>query len=112
MRGVDAHYDYDHRDRMVVKVEKKRGKLNLDEIIEAVQSKGLFGHYVILLNCMEGTGFSGWLDEVEPVGDSATLLPVEEADDCPVCGHLTPLLQYCPSCGERLPSPDDQKGGA
>ena len=111
-RGISAHWDYDRKDKMVLVIEKKRGKLTLDEIQDAILHPdenlrnspiSSYGWYTIILNCNEGVDMPTWGDSLEEKpGDIAILYPVNDSDDCPVCGRLTPPFQYCPECGHDL----------
>ncbi len=101
-QGITIDCGYHWHDRNILTVKKRRGKLSLAEIEDALRySEGQLycGHYAILLNCSEATiGGNGCFDD-EPQGDAADLYPVEEGEFCPVCGKLTPPFNYCPTCG-------------
>ena len=103
-RGISLTGGYDDTGIYTVTIEKKRGKLTLDEIEDAIRDAGAdyFSHYALLLNlnegAMEGPGY--WFEEAQ--GDRALLYRIEDGEKCPVCQKVTPLLTYCPYCGEKL----------
>lgn len=71
-KGIDVHVDYDQNSRWRLIIEKKRGKLTLDEIKEAAREWEL-DYYLLVLDC-----YHDELDEQlyctnEPVGDRAEL---------------------------------------
>lgn len=113
-RGISCSWDLDYHDKSVVVVEKKRGKLTLDEIEDALRTYecGMFcGNYVIMLRCGEATcGGSGWDIYDEPKGDTVTLYPADSEEACPVCSKLVPPYQYCPECGSSWD--DEGEAGA
>ena len=103
-KGLSVTSDYDDAGFYAVTVEKKRGKLTLDDIVDAIRSSGsdLFGLYALVLNlnewALEGPG--NLFDE--PPGDSQVLYRIDDGETCPVCHKMTPVLTYCPHCGEKL----------
>lgn len=101
-QGITIVGGYDRHDLNILTIKKRRGKLTLAEIEDALRySEGSLycGHYVIFLNCSEATiGGDGYFDD-EPQGDAVDLYPIEEGEFCPVCGKLTPPFNYCPTCG-------------
>lgn len=104
---LKAWWDEDIFGGSVLRVEKKRGKLNLEEVGDFLRySKygSLQGVYVAMINAQEPTcGGSGWIDEVEESkGDMLDLYKVEAGEPCPVCAKVTPDFQYCPECGAPL----------
>lgn len=106
-RGIRLEYD---SDRGCVYVTKKKGKLTLDDITEAIMDAQDYGHFAIILNCsMAAADGVGFWDEDEPEGDVCTLYPIDEYEKCPVCDQVTPLLEYCPECGARLKQRDDRE---
>lgn len=102
-KGITIIGGYDHHDRSIVIITKRRGKLTLDEIEDALRygaGNQYCGHYAILLNCSAATlGGSGYFDEDMPKGDEVSLYPLDEGETCPVCDSLTPPYNYCPVCG-------------
>lgn len=93
--------------KSVLHVEKKRGKLNLEEVGDFLRYSeygSLQGVYVALINAQEATcGGSGWIyDTEEQKGDLLDLYKVEQGEPCPVCAKVTPDFQYCPECGAPL----------
>lgn len=105
-RGTTIRRSYDLADRPCVRIEKKRGKLTLDEIEEILRyedAQNWIGHYAILLNCSESTvGGVCWPNMAEDnQGDAVNLYEIADAGECPVCGAELPPFEYCPSCGTR-----------
>ena len=102
-RGIEMSWVYDYMNRPAVKIEKKRGKLTLDEIEDLLRyedGRQYCGHYAILLNCSEATLDGGGLYlEEDRKGDVALLYQIEHGETCPVCGKHTPPFEYCPNCG-------------
>ena len=111
-QGITITREYDHHDRPVVRITKRRGKLTLEEVSDLLRTEGWGewnGYYAIVLNCSEGTlGGNGLYGYEEPKGDALDLYPLENFGDCPVCGQMTPPFQYCPNCGAKM----DMKGNA
>lgn len=102
-RGIEMSWVYDYKDRLALQIEKKRGKLTLDEIEDLLRyedSQKWCGHYAILLNCSEATVDGGglYLEEGQK-GDVVALYKIEDGETCPVCGKYTPPFEYCPNCG-------------
>lgn len=101
-----AQWDMDVHGQSVLLIEKKRGKLNLDEIGDFLRYSpgGIYqGHYVAIINATEATcGASGWMDDETPQGDAVELYKVEDGETCPVCQHEAPSFQWCPECGASL----------
>ena len=102
-QGIKITRDYDSHDRPIVRITKRRGNLTLQEVCELLRYEDRqewCGIYAIILNCsectLEGSGFD--INE-EPKGDALDLYPVEDYEDCPVCGNLVPPFRYCPNCG-------------
>lgn len=103
---IEAMWDYDMHDNSILVLEKKRGKLSLNEVGDFLRYEkrgGFKGNYVLIIRATEATcGGSGWMDEEEPKGDQWALYRVEQGEACPVCGEVSPLLEWCPMCGESL----------
>lgn len=102
-RGIEMSWIYDYKDRLALQIEKKRGKLTLDEIEDLLRyedGQKWCGHYAILLNCSEATVDGGglYLEEGQK-GDVVALYKIEDGETCPVCGKYTPPFEYCPNCG-------------
>ena len=110
-QGITITREYDHHDRPVVRITKRRGKLTLEEVSDLLRTEGWGewnGYYAIVLNCSEGTlGGNGLYGYEEPKGDALDLYPLENFGDCPVCGQMTPPFQYCPNCGASWKEMDD-----
>lgn len=56
---IEVWPDYDISGRWVLNIRKKRGKLTLDEILEAAMEYEQ-DLYLLPLNCMPDTWFDGW----------------------------------------------------
>ena len=57
-QGITITREYDHHDRPVVRITKRRGKLTLEEVSDLLRTEGWGewnGYYAIVLNCSEGT---------------------------------------------------------
>lgn len=70
----------------VLRVDKKRGKITIEELENYLRlHRNLNGNWIIVLRCgeetLEGSGW-GWGNEKE--GD--TVLLYEYTDACPICG--------------------------
>ncbi len=102
-RGIELSWRYNHKDQMVLRLEKKRGKLTLEEIQDLLmyeESRRYCGHYAILLNCSEAAADGGSLYlEEDQKGDAVDLHQIQEGEFCPICGEYTPPFLYCPTCG-------------
>ncbi len=81
-------------------IVKKKGRLTLEEIQEALEKEGTEGYVAIILRV--GDLFDGWSDESQIEGDSVTCYPISEGENCPVCQKISTLHMYCPSCGNFL----------
>ena len=102
-RGTEISWAYDFRDKSILRITKQRGKLTLEEIEDILrydERQRFFGCYAIILNCSEATmGGNGMYFEEDQKGDAVDLYPVEEMEDCPICGKMLPPFTYCPTCG-------------
>lgn len=111
---LKAYWDQDIYDHHILVIEKNRGKLNQDEVLELLryEKSGAFqGNYVHILRAGEATCGVDWGFEEEPKGDEWVLYQVEEMENCPVCHKLSSMLQYCPECGKELiAKPDAERG--
>ena len=76
-QGITITREYDHHDRSVVRITKRRGKLTLEEVSDLLRTEGWGewnGYYAIVLNCSEGTlGGNGLYGYEEPKGDALDL---------------------------------------
>lgn len=103
---LTAQWSEDVYGQNILLIEKKRGKLNLDEIGDFLRYSpgGTYqGHYVAIINATEATcGGSGWMDNETPQGDAVELYKVEDGEPCPVCQHEAPSFQWYPECGASL----------
>lgn len=103
---LTAQWDMNAFGQSVLLIEKKSGKLNLDEIGDFLRyyPSGIYqGHYVAIIRATEATcGVSGWMDDERQQGDVVELYKVEGGEPCPVCQHEAPAFQWCPECGAPL----------
>lgn len=92
-----AHWETDAYGNYVLLIEKKRGKLNLDEIGDFLRysPSGIYqGNYVAIIRATEATcGVPGWMDDEVPYGDQVELYQVEPGESCPVCRNTAPISQ-------------------
>lgn len=102
-RGTEIFWAYDFHDKSIIRIKKRREKLTLEEIEEILryeERQRFCGNYAIFLNCSEATmGGNGLYFEEDMKGDVVDLYPVEEMEDCPVCGKMLPPFAYCQNCG-------------
>ena len=105
-KGITISFDIDGKGI----IEKRRGKLTIDEIVDAIASDWRYhGYYAICLKVNDTTiGGNGMFYE-EPVGDKVELLPVYGNDSCPFCESLTPPFDFCPECGKTLKSRNQRR---
>lgn len=110
-QGITIEWTYDHRDKSIVRIIKRRGKLSLEEIGDLLRyedGQRWCGAYAILLNCTEATvGGNGLYFDEDPKGDAVDLYPLEDSEDCPVCANVLPPFRYCPNCGTSWKDADD-----
>ena len=106
MSKLTSYWTEDFAGSQILVVQKKRGKITITELEEYLRysPSGMFqGHWAILLNSSDSPcGGSGWMDEIEELGDQVGLYQIEEYEKYPVCRAVTPLLTICPYCGESL----------
>lgn len=81
-------------------VRKKKGKLSVAEIQEALREKHLEGLWCIQFPVGEDT-YDGW-SLTEPVGDAVDVWSIEQDCGCPICGKLSPIKYWCPECGCKV----------
>lgn len=86
MAKLTSEWSNDIYGNEILKVEKKRGKITLDELEDYLRSNMRYlSNWAVILRCTESTmGGSGWNDDNENIGD--TVLLYEIADKCPICG--------------------------
>lgn len=80
---INTQWDEDIYGNSLLLVQKNRGKLNLDEVVDALRYDWrLQGHYVMLLNATEATCGADWdFFEEEKKGDTWELYRVEEGEN-------------------------------
>lgn len=102
-QGITITRSYDRMDKPVVTIQKRRGHLTLEEVADLLRFEdrnAWCGVYAIVLNCSESTiGGSSYDFDDGPKGDALDLYPLEENEECPVCGSVLPPFLYCPECG-------------
>lgn len=111
---IEAYWDQDLYDNHILIISKKRGKLNRDEVADFLryEKSGAFqGNYVQIIRAGEATCGVDWGFEEELKGDEWVLYQVEEMEKCPVCYKMSPLMQYCPECGQELIAKADAERG-
>lgn len=110
---ITTEWDEDIYGNHLLLVRKSRGKLNLEEVADTLRYDWrLAGYYAMLLNATEATCGAGWdMFEEENKGDIWELYKVEEAEKCPLCNKVSPMLQYCPECGHELMQKADESRG-
>jgi hypothetical protein len=70
-RGIEVHSDYDRSGRWHLIIEKKKGKLSLDEIKECAREYEL-DYYLLVLDCIHDE-YDVQYYESSPKGDIAIL---------------------------------------
>ena len=80
-------------------VRKKKGKLTVKEIQDAMNNAGFEGVAIIAIRMIAGG--DGWFDE-EPEHDAVDVQMIDEYSDCPICRQMIPTYIYCPECGAKL----------
>jgi len=100
---IKTSWDEDIYGDSILLVEKSRGKLNLEEVADAIRYNWqLQGRYIMMINATEATCGADWdpFGELEKRGDMWELYRIEEMEKCPVCKRITPFLHCCPECGK------------
>lgn len=69
-KGIDVYSDYDRQGRWMLVIEKKRGKLTLEEIKDAAREYE-WDYYLLVLDCYHEECDDQFLEN--PVGDRAEL---------------------------------------
>lgn len=111
---IKTSWDEDIYGDSILLVEKSRGKLNLEEVADAIRYNWqLQGHYIMMINATEATCGADWdpFGELEKQGDMWELYRIEEMEKCPVCKRITPFLHCCPECGKDLIAKEDAERG-
>ena len=97
--AVKLEQAYDLHGRRMIRATKKRGKISVAEIQDAMRDKRIEGVFCIIF----GAGYDGYqwdaYDE-DDGGDVVDIQIVEEECTCPICGRDEPITRYCPNCGE------------
>ena len=108
---INTQWDEDIYGNSLLLVQKNRGKINLDEVTLRYDWR-LQGHYVMILNATEATCGADWdFFEEEKKGETWELYKVDEGEKCPVCNKVSPLMHYCPECGQELVAKADAERG-
>ena len=86
MAKLNSEWSEDIFGNEVLKVEKKRGKITIDELEEHLRhDRYLYGNWAVILRCGETTvEGAGWNDDNENAGDMVLLYEIN--DKCPICG--------------------------
>ncbi|MCI8388938.1 MAG: hypothetical protein HFE63_10815 [Clostridiales bacterium] len=81
-KGIEAYVDYDINSRWKLIIEKKRGKLSLDEIKESAREHEL-DYYLLVLDCYhddeDGSQYS--FDAADSSGDRVELYRSSSLND-------------------------------
>ena len=75
-RGISVESDYDRNDTEIFIIKKKRGKLSLDEIRDAMIETGFESYYALVLPCIDEDSSQYWDDDLPD--DAVTLYDMEE----------------------------------
>ena len=70
-KGIEAYVDYDKNSRWRLIIEKKRGRLTLDEIKETAR-EWEWDYYLLVLDCFHDENDCQY-EEQPPVGDRVEL---------------------------------------
>lgn len=73
-RGVKVYGDYDRTGKMVVKIEKSRGRLSLDDIRDALKEYDQNFYFLVVNTAVDDEGNGGY----EQDGDLAVLYYTDE----------------------------------
>jgi len=103
MAKITFEHSKDLRGNDVLLAIKKRGKISITELQEAMQVSRYYAGsgWAVLFKVFEDSGYSGWFDEEQGKGDILELYRIDDFENCPVCAD-TLVVNYCPHCGERI----------
>ena len=97
--AVKLEYAFDLRERYIIRATKKRGKISVAEIQDAMRDKRIEGVFCIIFGAgPDGHQCTGFDEDYG--GDVVDIQIVEEDYTCPICGRDEPITRYCPTCGE------------
>lgn len=98
--AVKLEQTYDCHGRFMIRATKKRGKISVAEIQDAMRNQRIEGVFCIIF----GAGCDGfqWSDYDDEVGDVVDIQIVEADCTCPICGRDEPITRYCPTCGDFI----------
>lgn len=74
-KGITVHTEYDRRGRWVLVIEKRRGKLTLDEIKDTAREYE-WDYYLLVLDCYHKEYDDQFVDT--PVGDRVELYRTDD----------------------------------
>lgn len=75
-KGIEVYPDYDAGNRWKLVIEKKRGKLTLDEIREAAREYE-YDYYLLVLDCFHDQNDEQYYYYETPLGDKVELYRTE-----------------------------------
>jgi len=103
MAKITFEHGKDLRGNDVLIARKKRGKISIPELREAMQDDWKYqgSCWAVLFKVYTDGGYSGWNDEELPKGDVLELYRIDDYESCPVCTDAL-VVNYCPHCGERI----------
>lgn len=88
-RGISVKDDFDTAGNIFYRITKKRGKLTLDEIREALTEEVCEDYYFIVMKAIDVGGVQ--FDEDDPKGDEVDVYEKDcifKGFACPLCGAL------------------------
>ena len=103
MAKITFEHGKDIRGNDVLVAIKKRGKISIPELQEAMQGNWNYegSGWAVLFKVYADGGLSGWNDAEDLKGDVLELYRIDDYENCPVCA-VTLAVNYCPHCGEQL----------
>ena len=100
---ITFKWDKNYRGNDILIAQKKRGKISITEIREALRGDYRYqGVWVVIIKAQEDSGYQGWGDIDEPQGDILELYRVVDDDQCPICAATFLGVTHCPQCGDLL----------
>lgn len=96
---VKLEQTYDIYGKRIIRATKKRGKITIDEIQEAMRKDRIEGVFCIVFG--EGCDTYQW-DGYD--NDDTIDVQIVEHEGCPICGRDEAIIRYCPNCGEFVNS--------
>jgi len=99
MSMISFEWGNDIRGNNVLLAIKKRGKISIAELQEAMQEKYDESAWAVVFG-VRADGYQGWGEE--PKGDMLELYKVDDWEACPICAATFCGIEFCPHCGERI----------